>query len=55
MLARLLGRNKKPRGDQHALASALYGLQRRRTELYIPYLQKRIAELRAAIDQKASR
>jgi hypothetical protein len=33
----------------------MYRLDRRRTELYIPFLERRIAELRAAIEQKASK
>ena len=55
MLARLFGQNRKPRGEQQALAGAMYRLDRRRRELYIPYLAARIAELKAAIEQKAGK
>ncbi len=53
MLTRLFGRHRKPRGEQQALAGAMYRLDRRRRELYIPFLRRRITELKAAIEQKA--
>ncbi|MBN2358015.1 MAG: hypothetical protein JXR83_01090 [Deltaproteobacteria bacterium] len=55
MLARLFGRKGKPRGEQQALAGAMYRLDRRRTEIWIPYLKQRIDELKAAIAQKAGK
>ena len=57
MLASIFGRRtkkKKKHSSQHQLAALQHELHRRRTELYIPFLQKKIAELQARVEQKGT-
>lgn len=56
MLARILGpRQRKGRSTQDRLAQVVFELNQRRLHLYIPWLQNKIAELQARIEEKVSR
>jgi hypothetical protein len=56
MLTRILGpRRNKGRSTQDRLAQVVFELNQRRLQLYIPWLQNKIAELQARIEEKVSR
>lgn len=54
MISRLFGRSRKSRktGEQHQLAALTYRLHQRRTQIYIPFLEAKLASLQARIEQK---
>jgi len=43
---------KKKKGPQSQLAAGMYALNQRRVQVWIPFLEDKIAELRARIEEK---
>lgn len=43
---------KKKRGPQSQLAAGMYALNQRRVQVWIPFLEQKIAELQARIEAK---
>ena len=43
---------KKKKGPQSQLTAAMYALNQRRVQVWIPFLEKKIAELRTRVEEK---
>ena len=47
--------SRKKKGPQSQLAAAMFALNQRRLQVWIPFLKERIAELQARIEDKQLR